>query len=274
MSSTATVTPSSFPAALIEAVARELAEAVIGSRISQLIAPLRVSETSEEATGTKWKRLFNAVVRAQNRQGDGRPLIRLVSEVMQPVRFESVEQFEGHRERLNDRLILFGYQIRDDGKVTRTVAASTLAEAKQRANALVGELSRRDVHPDVLAFCRVELLQQNYFHAVLEAAKSVADKIRVLSGLNLDGSQLMDAAFSMSGGDPIIGFNTLCTQWERSEHAGLAMLCKGLFGTFRNPTAHAPRVRWAVEQTEALDMLTIASMLHRRLDGALVKASQ
>ena len=37
------------------------------------------------------------------------------------------------------------------------------------------------MHPDVLAFCRAELLQQNYFHAVLEASKSVADKLRSLA---------------------------------------------------------------------------------------------
>jgi len=268
-----TTVPAAFPAALIEAICRELGEAVIGSRITQLIAPLKVIETPQEEAGTKWKRLYNAVVRAQNRQRDGRPLLRIISETMQPVRFDSVAQFERHRERLNERLLLFGYRVLDDGKVARTEIAGTLAEAKQRANALHGELTRRNVHPDVLDFCREELLQQNYFHAVLEAAKSVADKIRNMTGLGLDGSRLADAAFSLGSDTPPIAFNTLSTEWERSEHTGLATLCKGLFGTFRNPTAHAPRVRWAVEQIEAMDMLTLASMLHRRLDGAQVRPS-
>ncbi len=39
----------------------------------------------------------NAVAAAQNRQRDGRPLLRLVGEVMQPVRFESPQEFEAHR---------------------------------------------------------------------------------------------------------------------------------------------------------------------------------
>jgi Protein of unknown function (Hypoth_ymh) len=47
----------------------------------------------------------------------------------------------------------------------------------------VTELARHDVHPDVLRFCRAELMQQNYFHAVLEAAKSVADKLRTLASV-------------------------------------------------------------------------------------------
>jgi uncharacterized protein (TIGR02391 family) len=46
---------------------------------------------------------------------------------------------------------------------------------------------------------------------------------------------------------------------------------KGLFSTFRNPTAHAPRMVWATSRARALDMLTLASMLHRRLDDATVR---
>ena len=49
----------------------------------------------------------------------------------------------------------------------RAAAASTVAEAQARADDLRAELTRRQVHPDVLRFCRAELLQQNYFHAVL-----------------------------------------------------------------------------------------------------------
>ena len=120
----------------------------------------------------------------------------------------------------------------------------------------------------MLAFCRAELVQQNYFHAVLEATKSVADKIRARTGLTGDGASIVDAAFRLSKGTPMLAFNSLSTEWEESEHKGLAMLCKGLFSTFRNPTAHAPKVRWAVKREEALDLLTLASMLHRRLDDA------
>jgi uncharacterized protein (TIGR02391 family) len=50
----------------------------------------------------------------------------------------------------------------------------------------------------------------------------------------------------------------------------LSQLAQGMYGMFRNPTAHAPKVRWAMEERETLDLLTIASMLHRRLDEARV----
>jgi uncharacterized protein (TIGR02391 family) len=52
------------------------------------------------------------------------------------------------------------------------------------------------VHPDVLEFCKPELLEENYFHAVFEATKSVAEKIRVKTGLGKDGTELVDTAFS------------------------------------------------------------------------------
>lgn len=267
LTAVAAVVPS-FPPAAIEAVCRELAEAVTGAQIANLLAPLHVREAPAEQTNTKWKRFFNAVTEKQNKQQDGRPVIRLITEVMQPVRFSTPEEHEKHRVAVNERLLLYGYEVREDGKVRRAAKARTVSEARERADALKAELQRRDVHADVLAFCRPELLQQNYFHAVLEATKSVADKIRSRTGLTGDGASIVDQAFGLGQGAPMLAFNDLSTEWERSEHKGLAMLCKGLFSTFRNPTAHAPKVRWTVERKEALDLLTLASMLHRRLDDA------
>jgi hypothetical protein len=65
-------TPPPFPASTVEQVCRALADAVLGAQIPNLIAPLRVPESSIDATNTKWKRLFNSVAVAQNRQDDGR----------------------------------------------------------------------------------------------------------------------------------------------------------------------------------------------------------
>jgi uncharacterized protein (TIGR02391 family) len=259
-----------FSASAAEQVCKVLADAVTSSQIPNLIAALQVTEAAGDEQNSKWMRLFNAVAAKQNRQQDGRPLMRLVSEIMAPVRFRSPADFDATRVLLNERLLLSGFQVREDGKVARVRAAATLDEAQQRADDLRAELSRRDVHPDVLRFCRAELMQQNYFHAVLEAAKSVADKLRSLTQVTGDGSPLVDATCSLSSG-PRIAFNNLAADWERSEQTGVATLMKGLFSTFRNPAAHAPRVLWATSRSDALDMLTLASMLHRRLDKATVR---
>lgn len=251
----------------IEMVCKALADAVTGSQIPNLIAGLK--PVSDIDGATKWKRLYNAVVDAQNRQQDGRPLVHLVTRVMQPVRFATTQSFEDVRVVVNERLLLCGLEVWGDGKVHRASKATTLGEAKRRASELRASLEERGVHRDVLRFCRAELLQENYFHAVLEASKSVADKLRTRTGLAGDGAELVDRACGMKGG-PIVAFNSLKTEWEQSEQIGLAMLMKGLFGVFRNVTAHAPRLLWASSKTEALDMLTLASMLHRRLDAATI----
>jgi hypothetical protein len=52
---------------------------VTGPQIPNLIAPLKVPE-EPDGPGTKWKRLFNAVVARQNKSQDGKALVRLVME--------------------------------------------------------------------------------------------------------------------------------------------------------------------------------------------------
>jgi len=105
---------------------------------------------------------------------------------------------------------------------------------------------------------------------VFEATKSVADKIRKKSGLTTDGARLVDEAFGFrAGSHPVLAFNTLQTETEMSEHRGLVNLLKGLFGTFRNTTAHAPKIKWIIKEQDAFDMLTLTSLLHRRLDEAV-----
>jgi uncharacterized protein (TIGR02391 family) len=122
----------------------------------------------------------------------------------------------------------------------------------------------------VLKFCRAELVSNNYFHAVLEATKSVAEKIRQQSGLTSDGSQLVDDAFALGkAGIPLLAFNSLQTDTERNEQNGMINLMKGMFSAFRNPTAHAAKISWTITEQDALDLLTLASLLHRRIDSAV-----
>jgi Protein of unknown function (Hypoth_ymh) len=85
------------------------------------------------------------------------------------------------------------------GTLAAVEQARTLSEAQRRAQELRADLTTRGVHPDVLRFCREELLADNYFHAVLEAVKSVADKLRARTGLIDDGGALVDRALT---GDP------------------------------------------------------------------------
>lgn len=240
-----------------------------GSEIGKLLRACSISDPYP--TMTKRDRLFEALSARQNQDRCGNNVVAFIHAAMNPVRYTGrIAEFEDRRAALNQRLAFCGLELRDDGKLRTTTAVRTLTEAQERAGRLRAELQRRRVHPDVLRFCRSELLQENYFHAVFEATKSVAEKLREKSGLTLDGSALVDAACGMGqGGVPRVAFNSLRTETERSEQTGLANLLKGLFGAFRNVTGHAPRILWPIGERDALDLLTLASLLHRRLDAAV-----
>ena len=105
--------------------------------------------------------------------------------------------------------------------------------------------------------------------AVLEATKGIADKIREKTGLNADGAELIDQAFG--GQYPLLRINEYKTDTHRSEQRGFVNLLKGLFGTSRNPTAHAPRIAWNMEEQDALDLFTLASYVLRRIEGTHYK---
>jgi hypothetical protein len=104
---------------------------------------------------------------------------------MNPVRHVgNRDYFESERGKLNDALTFSGLSLGEDAKLRKVTTARTLTEAEAMAGALQKALIERKVHADVLKFCRAELVVDNYFHAVFEAAKSVAEKLRQKPGLS------------------------------------------------------------------------------------------
>ncbi len=94
----------------------------------------------------------------------------------------------------------------------------------------------------------------------------------MLSGSTLDGSDLVNHCFGAKSADPLIQINPYITETDRSEHAGFANLLRGVFGTFRNPPAHTARATadWTITEGDTLDLFSLLSFVHRRLDKAVV----
>jgi uncharacterized protein (TIGR02391 family) len=251
------------------AVLADTSSGLTGSEIGKLLAELGIDDPLPSMT--KRHRLHEALRARQGKDSCGNKIVEFIHRAMDPVRYTGNSvYYDTKRDELNEVLAFCGLGLGEDGALRRQTAARTLSEAEERAGRLRAELQRRGVHADVLAFCRTELMQKNYFHAVFEATKSVADKIRTRSGLTGDGSELVDHSFgSGKAGMPFLAFNSLQTDTERSEHTGMMNLMKGMFSAFRNVTAHAPKVSWPISEQDALDLLTIASFLHRRLDAAV-----
>ena len=263
----------SFNSQTLQAISNILGDTqagLTGSEIGALLADCDIVDPLPNIT--KRHRLFDALQQRQNRDACGNQVINFLQSSMNPVRYVSnLDHYESQRGRLNVVLAFTGLYLGEDGIVSQVPVATTISEAQARAGRLRKQLIDRQVHEDVLRFCRAELLQDNYFHAVFEATKSVADKIRTKTGLQSDGSILVDEAFSLKQARfPRLAFNTLQTDTERSEHNGFVNLMKGLFGAFRNTTAHEPRIKWPIEEQDALDILTLASLIHRRIDLAVL----
>lgn len=257
-------------AATLEALCKTLAdtsEGLTGSEIGTLLAECNLGDPGE---GTKWRRLLEALDVQQKKDGHASRVLAFVQAAMHPARYvERHRVFEDRRAGINRALAFAGIALGEDGKLRAVTSATTITEAAARAGRLRAELQRREVHAEVLKACRSELLEENYFHAVLEATKSLADRIRSLSGLTSDGSDLVNQALGTRDGAPVLAFNSLRTMSEESEQRGMMQLMKGVFAVFRNPTAHELKTKWAVTEREALDLLTMVSLLHRRLDGAI-----
>lgn len=197
-----------------------------------------------EPTITKRHRLFAALRQRQNRDGCANSVLAFVKRVMDPVRYVGYrDYFDRKRTEVNTVLAFSGLTVTEDGRLLRATAARTLSDAEAAANALRRSLIERKVHPDVITFCRAELLV---------------------------GAALVDEALALGqAGVPRLAFNSLRSESERSEHTGLMNLIKGLFGAFRNTTAHAPKIHWKITEQDALDILTTVSLIHRRLDTAV-----
>jgi uncharacterized protein (TIGR02391 family) len=261
----------SFTEQQLEAVAKLLSDVLTGAEITRVLQQAEIDK-DVAVDDTKWKRLRTAFLLQQRSDGHATKVARAIEIAMDPIRFtQAPQQFGPQRDQLNCILAFCGMELGEDGRLRKATPGRDAHRAQRRARSLYQRLSGRGAHREVLRYCTAELLEDNYFHAVLEATKGLFERVRQRTGLQADGHELVDQALGVpkGAGMPRIAFNSLRGQSERSEQTGLANLFKGVFGTFRNPTAHSPRISWPMSEQDALDLLTLLSMLHRRLDQAV-----
>ena len=246
----------------IESLAKVLGECGSGSDLSRVLADQGIQDCSGQST--KWRRLYSIFLEIQQQDRCANRILDFIQSLLTPARFVGrTEKFESHRAELNTVLALSGFEYGPDGKFRNCQAATTLTEAEKRVNTIQAKFQGRRIHPEVLKYCRTELMQDNYFHAVLEASKGLEQKIRDQSGIEGSGANLVDKVFSIKA--PKLAFNTLRSETEKSLHIGFATLLKGCFAAVRNPLAHEPKIMWDGED-DAADYFTLISLLHRKLD--------
>ena len=255
----------SFQEGSIESLAKLLAECGSGSDISRVLADCGIQDGSGQST--KWRRLYWIFLDVQRRDLCANRILDFIQSFLMPARFVGRnDELEAHRSELNTVLALAGFEYGADGKFRNRPAAATLTEAERRVKTIQAKFQGRRIHHEVLKYCQAELMQHNYFHAVFEASKGLAQRIRDKSGVDGDGAKLVDNVFSVNG--PVLAFNTLQTEVDKTEHKGFTALLKGCFAGVRNPLAHEPKIMWDSED-DAADYLTLISLLHRKLDDCV-----
>lgn len=234
-----------------------------GSQLGHMLAECGIPDPDPGMT--KWKRLYNAFCEACSNTQSTNVVYKFLQYSFNPVNgLQDSNWYQRMRLDVNRVLMLAGVEIQDDGQFHPVPKANNLTEVQHRTKSLRDKLTGYGAHREVLKCCREELLAEDYFHAVHEAAKSLCDRVREMSGLATDGSDLFNAAFSTK--DPYIAFNKLETSSEKNQQNGLKELLCGVIHMVRNVTAHELRVRWDVNEKDAVDILTEISYLHKLLD--------
>jgi hypothetical protein len=152
-----------FDLSVIEAISKILgdtSEGFTGSEIGKLLKECRILDPYPGIT--KWRRLFEALKQKQEQDDCSNNVCDFIQNAMNPARhFNKQEWFSSTQYKLNKVLSFEGLSLGEDGKLGRIKKASTLSEAAARASKLRDNLLNRNVHTDVLKFCKEEL----HFHS-------------------------------------------------------------------------------------------------------------
>jgi uncharacterized protein (TIGR02391 family) len=133
-------------------------------------------------------------------------------------------------------------------------------DAGSRSIRAYGDL---DLHPEI-ARASTKLYQDGHYANAIEAAvKRLNAMVRMRSDLEVDGTTLMERAFSPS--NPVMRFNSMVDQSDKDEQKGFMMLFSGAVSGLRNPRAHG----FIHDDPErALEFIAFVSLFAKLLEGA------
>lgn len=157
----------------------------ISDIISNMLTHTKITEhlsgagISQSQTGTnKTDRLFYALKERQIQDRCGNNVLAFVVRLLNPKRYNSEDEFEKDRTTINEKLVYEGIEIDKSGQARQVDKAKTISEAKSRSLKIKEKVHGIGVHSEILPYCEAEWLKENYFHAILEITKSVAERLR------------------------------------------------------------------------------------------------
>ena len=212
--------------------------------------------------------LHRRLMSAQAGPMRGGVIATFITEAMNPATFSDRSQFEALREGVNRALRFKALSVDPTGDLHHPETARGSSSADSVAERLRTELVRRGSHPETLRYCDDRLIDRSLFHAMFQASRGLATRIRGITGLKSDGLILVNDAFSTKAAHPPLRLSDLMTETDIGEHRGLEGLIRGVFNTFRGNSADLPRVTRTISEQDALEVFGTLSYIHRRLDSA------
>jgi len=138
----------------------------------------------------------------------------------------------------------------------------------------------RHLHETLKDGVREYYENKQYGHAADQGTKIYAEKLRELSGVDIDGVGLA-SLFSIERDKkkiskyPVITISDLTNDSGLNIQEGQQFLTRGLIQGFRNPINHAPMAKVVpsiISEVDCLNILSLISYLSTRLDKAEVKS--
>lgn len=241
-----------------------LANILTHSKITEMLTLCNIPQAEGS---NKQDRLYYAFKSIQDRNSCGNNVIDFIQKTITPKRYNDNQEFEIDRATINEKLLYEGFEINEKGQILQCKKAQTISEAKERSQKIKTKIRGMRIHSEIIKYCDEEWLNDDYFHAIEEVAKSVFDRLQKMTGIQQDGAALATSCFSLGqAGLPILALNRLETESEISEQKGFLNFCIGFYGLYRNPKAHNARVNEDVKLEQFAEVLVVASIIHERLD--------
>ncbi|MER8724130.1 TIGR02391 family protein [Mesorhizobium sp. M1027] len=142
-------------------------------------------------------------------------------------------------------------------RATKSVGQTSPAESRG-----VHPFDERNIHPDIATVSQKLFDDGHFSQATFEAFKFIDNQVKVLSGIQDSGFNLMMNAFNEKA--PKIQLTDLVSISDKDEQLGYRYIFAGSMSGIRNPLGHDNRVDTI---GLCLDHLSVASVLLRRLEA-------
>jgi uncharacterized protein (TIGR02391 family) len=245
----------------LEEIARSIGDTYTASQLPRYLHDSGIPDNAfpPEVSGSKWSYLLEVFMELHDGGSAARRVLRNFIGSWLDGRHHAPPPPDV-RKRITALLGQQGWHVRDG----RLVIGAKTYDAAGALTPLGRDARIAALHADVRQAADRYVESGHMEVAIFEAFKAVNNRVKTMTGLDIDGSQLMGQVFSDTS--PWIVFSDLSTQTGRDVQKGLRFLFMGAVQGIRNPDAHE-QFR-PLDQEEALEKLTFASMLMRRLDEA------